>query len=102
MNGYLITGPAQLDLEEIWDYYALEAGDLELADRMNETFVKACRKLAAMPGIGHKRTDLADIDALFWNVNPFLIVYSIENRTVSILRVLHGSRDISFILNDDN
>jgi hypothetical protein len=52
------------------------------------------RKLADMPGMGHRRRDVKDARLLYWAVHPYLIVYRFTRRTVYILRVVHGSRDL--------
>jgi hypothetical protein len=39
MNGFVLAPAAKADLVGIWNYYATEAGDVDLADRMRMRFL---------------------------------------------------------------
>ncbi|MFZ4575557.1 MAG: type II toxin-antitoxin system RelE/ParE family toxin [Phycisphaerales bacterium] len=97
MSGYVITPAADADLEEIWQYVALNSGEAR-ADFVEDELHAAMQRLAEMPGIGHLRIDLADEALRFFSVQRFLIVYRPEFRPVQIIRVLHGARDVQAIL----
>jgi plasmid stabilization system protein ParE len=58
MSSYVVSPEARSDLVAVWRYYALEAGDVELADRIQAELIEAFHKIARMPGLGHSRTDL--------------------------------------------
>lgn len=53
--------------------------------------------LADVPGKGHKRADLTNRDVLFFSVYQYMIV---DRRTelVEIVAVLHGKRDVQWLL----
>ena len=98
MSDFLIAPAASSDLEEVWNYYAVECGDIEAADRVTEEIFRAFEKLARTPGIGHFRSDLAAEPLRFWRVKKYLIIYRSEKRPIEIARVLHAARDVDAIL----
>ena len=58
-------------------------------------------KVASQPGMGHLREDLADEPLRFWYVKPHLVIYRPETAPLEIVRVLHASRDIAQLLEED-
>ncbi len=50
------------------------------------------------PRIGHKRSDLTDKPVLFWSIYRYMIVYSIKDTSIEIVRVLSSYRDLVKIL----
>jgi len=101
MSKFVLAPVAKVDIAEIWNYYATEVGDPKLADRMRDEIFDGIRSVARTPQRGHFRPDLADEPLRFWRVRRYLIIYRSEVRPVQIVRVLHGSRDVRAILNDD-
>lgn len=59
------------------------------------------RKLAQMPEVGHLRQDLSEEPLRFWMIYSYLIIYRPETRPLQILRVLHASRDVRRLLEED-
>jgi plasmid stabilization system protein ParE len=57
-------------------------------------------RLGQVPGIGHLRRDLVSTDVYFSFSQPYMIVYLRDTAPISIIAVLHGSRDIAVILNE--
>ncbi len=55
-------------------------------------------KLAAAPGIGHRREELAGGPHRFWLVYSYLIVYRVDSQPLQIVRVLHAARELKSIL----
>jgi len=55
----------------------------------------ALRLLARMPGMGHRRRDLADERLRAWRVHRWLIVYRVDTDPLEIVRVLGGWQDLS-------
>ena len=100
MSDGLISPVARIDLDEIWDNYAIDLQNPDVADRIRDEFFQAFRQLAAMPGMGHFRSDLAAESLLFWRVRNHLIIYRSEKAPIEIVRVLHGARDVQVILGD--
>ncbi len=95
MTGFKLSPEATQDIRQIWAYIA--ADNVPAARRVRLQILSACRRLAANPGIGHRREDLTDKPVLFWPVGSYLIVYAMRKRP-EIVRVLHGARDISGLL----
>lgn len=92
MRQLFIKPRARLDLLEIWNYIAEE--NLVAANRVGEELEKAIFGLAAMPGKGHRRLDVKDSVIRFWSVYSYLIAYRYDDTTVTIVRVVHGRRNI--------
>jgi plasmid stabilization system protein ParE len=92
MRVIVFSTQARKDLADAWDYIA--AHNINAADRLVDRVEADVRKLADMPGMGHRRRDVNDVRLLFWAVHPYLIVYRFTRRTVYILRVVHGARDL--------
>lgn len=90
---------AELDLDAIWDFVALDSP--EAADRVASALEKAFASLAKNPGIGHYREELADRRHRFLSVYSYLIVYRTDVGELSIVRVFHGSRDVRALLETD-
>ena len=75
------------------------AAGAEFIDKVEET----CALLSTQPEMGthYRSANPAVRDIRFVNVQKFwkfLIFYRVHDGTVEILRVLHGARDIPFLL----
>jgi plasmid stabilization system protein ParE len=66
MSQFLLAPAAKSDIFEIWNYYASEVGDIELADRMRDGIFSGIRAAARRPDIGHLCRDLANEPLRFW------------------------------------
>ena len=88
-----LTKRADSDLDAIWNYIAKD--NPLAADRVEQKFYEDFAKLAETPGMGHFRDDLADRRYRFYREYSFLIVYRIVGKTLRIVRVIHGARDMS-------
>jgi len=75
MSDFLIAPAARVDLDEIWDYYAIEFQNPDAADQIRDEIFAAFYKLVQMPGMGHPRHDLAAEPLRFWPVRNYLIIY---------------------------
>jgi toxin ParE1/3/4 len=93
---YELSPESLEDLENIWDYIA--ADDRAAADRVIDELFEACERLASWPGTGHFRPDLTDAQVRFWPVRPYVIIYRERPDRIQIAAVLHGSRDVSAVL----
>ena len=96
---YQLTPSAARDLDAIYGYIAQD--NLRAAGRMLQRFLEAFRKLADQPGVGHLREDLTDEPFRFWSVGAYLIIYRPGTDPLEILRVVHGSRDIASLLEEE-
>ena len=92
MSGYILTPEADQDLDDIWEYIALD--DIEAADRWDGKLRDAFDLLARNPRAGHTRKDLSDEPVLFWPVGAYRIIYRIQQDVILILAVTQGARDI--------
>lgn len=90
---YVLTLQAQQDLDDVAAYLAAESGS-DTAEYVVEKMRESFRSLVEQPGAGHLRVDLAEDPAVrFWSVFSFLIAYAHEARPLTIVSIVHGSRD---------
>ncbi len=95
MSQFELARRALGDLQEIWDFIAED--NLDAADRLIADFYGAFQRLAAVPGMGHKRQDLTDRDVLFWALYSYLIIYK-RSQPLRVVRIIHAKRDIKKLL----
>jgi plasmid stabilization system protein ParE len=60
---------------------------------VNERITDAFRGLSEMPGKGHVRADVKNPAYRFWSVYSYVIAYRYDEKTLTIVRVVHGKRD---------
>ena len=99
MNRYRLTPQAENDLFEIWRYIARD--NLPAAGLVEAAIFAACAFVASVPLCGHTREDITTLPVRFWTVQPYqryMIVYDPVSRPVQVIRILHGARDISSLL----
>jgi toxin ParE1/3/4 len=101
MSGFILAPAAKSDLVEIWSHYAIEVGDMDLADRMRDEIFDGFRAIGRNPGIGHLRRDLAKEPLKFWRVRNYLIIYRSKAKPVQIVRILHSARDVAAIMREE-
>jgi toxin ParE1/3/4 len=93
MPRYRISEAARADVDAIWLYIA-EQGSLDTADQLIDTVTERFPLLAANPGMGRERNECAPGLRSF-PVGDYLIFYRRAEGHIDIVRVLHGSRDLS-------
>lgn len=97
MKLLVIAEPAARDLEGIVDYIALD--NPVSAERVYWGIVSAAEKLPEFPALGrpgrHPETRELSVADL-----PYLIVYEVGPDAVTILAVIHTSRDLAKALRD--
>ena len=87
------TETAREDLYRIGDYLREHAGDAT-AERFIRRLIAKADSLSFMPERYRERQELQPgLRAVL--VEKYLLFYLIDNRTVSIIRVLHGARDVT-------
>jgi toxin ParE1/3/4 len=96
MARVVITASADADLAEIIDYLRREAGD-PVARKYAAEFDALYDRLADFPGSGPRRIALG-ADTRIAIVPPYVVIYDYANDTVTIMRVLHGRRNITAAL----
>jgi len=86
---------ADADTAVILDDLASKAG-LRTAEKYGRLFDRLYERLADHPASGARRPALGP-DARIGIVSPFIIIYDYNEQddTVTVLRVLHGKRDIT-------
>lgn len=98
---------AREDILRQYRYYLLEEEAEEVAARFLEAVQETIRQLCERPGIGSPRTfSNPALDGLrSWPVHGFpaiRVYYLIAGKTLRIVRVLHGKRDVFSLLEDES
>jgi toxin ParE1/3/4 len=86
------THLAEADFGDLWLWIAQSSG-IEAAERMTDRIQAAEDRLGDYPEIGQARPDLAP-GLRHWPDPPFLILYRVEPAAISIIRIVHGARDL--------
>lgn len=79
------------DLDDIW--FEIAADNPRAADRFAGRVYEAEGLLAEFPQLGEARPDLGP-DLRKWTVGTYLIVYRIDPDFITVIRILHGARDL--------
>lgn len=95
--GYQLTETAEAELAEILLYVADRDG-VERALYVHDRFVQAFELLAAQQGAGTTRPNLTGEHVRWWFVFKWVVIYDPESSPISILRVIHGARDLERLL----
>jgi toxin ParE1/3/4 len=95
----LVSTDAKSDLAEIRDYLRKHhpGAEVRVLRRIQERF----KKLAETPGVEHLREELSRRPLLFWSEWSYLIIYEATDRGITVVRVLHGARDVDELLNEE-
>jgi len=93
MAQVVVTGPADADVAAIVAYLAARAGR-QVAARYFAAFDAVYARLADFPDLGPSRPALG-MNARVVLVHPFVVIYDHADDTVTVLRVLHGRRNIT-------
>jgi plasmid stabilization system protein ParE len=93
MTRVLVSWPAKRDIRDILTDLNRHAGHL-VASRYAAEFKNVYRNLAQFPDSGSSRPALGPL-ARIKLVHPYVIVYDRDVNVVTVLRVLHGRRDIT-------
>jgi toxin ParE1/3/4 len=91
---------AELDLDEITTYIA-ENDDISKAVRVYLKLKEKILNLSEFPNRGRIVPELKRIKVMDYReiiVNPYRIIYRVENKTVSIFAVFDGRRQIDDII----
>ena len=101
MARFIIAPLAERDLADIIDYVADRNRDA--AYRPRDRLFAAFARLAARPGLGHVRHDLAPraMNLRFWPVGRYLVLYRAIDDGIEIVRVFSAYRDIWALLREE-
>jgi plasmid stabilization system protein ParE len=91
MSGFSFHPEAVSDLDDIWDYIA--ADSVDAADRVLREIYEGLRRLASLPRLGHKRTELTSRPLRFYNVGEYVIAYAPDEKPLLVIAILHGRRN---------
>jgi plasmid stabilization system protein ParE len=91
MSDFVLHPAAYSDLQEIWDYIAVDSPDA--ADRLIEAIFNAIRSLIVFPHQGHERPDLTRRPQRFQRVSEYLIVYAPDEKPLLVTAIVHGRRN---------
>lgn len=94
MKHYNLTDEAKQDLIDIKAYLTQEGG-VNTSRYVLKRIRTAINFLSRNPGAGHLREDLTSANLKFWPVFSYLIIYRADLRPIGIVRVIHGSRNIT-------
>jgi toxin ParE1/3/4 len=99
MPNLLLRPRALTDLAEIWAYIA--EGSPDQAEGSVGLLDSKFQALSRRPGLGRRRPELnPDIRSLA--VGRYVVFYLPLSRGIEVVRVLHGSRDIESIFEDES
>jgi len=91
-------GTAKRDLTEVYRYISVESGSLAVGRNFITKLRAQCKSLASLPGTyGTARDDLR-IGLRSFAFRNYVILFSYSGNRFEIVRVLHGSRDITAAL----
>jgi toxin ParE1/3/4 len=95
MPRLVVSPEASGDIDDILVWLEREAGKA-VALRYAERFRAAFSQLMAFPDIGARRPKLHAAMRI-WAIAPYVVFYrsSPDSETVTVLRILHGRRDVS-------
>jgi plasmid stabilization system protein ParE len=93
-----LTAGARRDMRNA--AYAIAQDNISAARRFPRAVAVAARQIGDFPDIGVERLDLASPPYRFFAIPGFsyLAVYNSAPRPPSILRILHGARDLQDVL----
>lgn len=94
---YCLTEAAEQDIREIVDYIRHVQQSPQNAQLVARRLKAQFAKLVKMPNLGHVREELADDHALVIAVTGVLVIYDPWLKPLTILRVVHGARQLSRI-----
>lgn len=97
MSRYRLSPAAASELDELLEYLLREGGPGP-ASRAVAEFSRAFELLAEQPGIGRMWDELSDQSVRLWPVWSYLVVHEPAARPLTIVRILHGSRDLRRLL----
>jgi plasmid stabilization system protein ParE len=89
------TDSAEQDLLETLAFYRAPSA---MGDHFNVIVAATVEYLAQWPYTGHRRRDLTAKDVCFWHESNYLFVLAIRGEQLTIVAVLHASRNIARIL----
>jgi plasmid stabilization system protein ParE len=97
VNRYELSPEALRDLEEILQYTEANKSD-SAAYELEGDLIQAMESLAERQGIGHLREEIVPRPYFVYLVEPYLIIHERGTDPLSILRIVHSSRNLRKLL----
>jgi plasmid stabilization system protein ParE len=94
---YRLTKSAQRDIQAITSFILKNQRSPQNAKLVAERLRAMFHKLARNPNLGHIRKELADDRIRAIAVSGVLVIYDPDSRPLTILRVIHGARNLENI-----
>ena len=94
MHSIIRTPEAEQDLLNIWEFIADD--NLAAADRLLALFTERFSLLAHNPLLGAACAEI-DAELRFLIVGSYVAYYSVGEDSVTVLKILHGARDVTAI-----
>jgi toxin ParE1/3/4 len=94
------TEPALDDLQAIVDFISRDS--TAYAARLAHKIVEAPRRLATFPRSGARVPEFDRDDLRELTVRPFRVIYAIRGDECLVVTVIHGSRDLSLLVDPEN
>ncbi len=94
---------AQEDLKNIYEYIAFSLSEPDTAKAMYARLTKAVHSLEQMPGRNplYKDEPWCSQGLRFLPVKKYLILYTADADTVTVIRILYGGMDVSRQLEEE-
>jgi plasmid stabilization system protein ParE len=99
MPRYVLTDLAKPDIRDIVGY--IRQRNPEAARKARLELRQAMQRLAEFPYMGHLREDLTSEPLQFWTVYSYLIAYRPDETSLTIIRIVHGARDLGLLFRSD-
>jgi toxin ParE1/3/4 len=90
---------AREDLIDIWQHVARDSP--EAADRLLDLFDEKCDLLVRSPLIGTACPELSP-GLRFFSASNYVIFYCADEHNTTIVRIIHGARDIASLFGDES
>jgi plasmid stabilization system protein ParE len=91
VTGYGFHPEASVDLDEIWEFIAID--NLDAANRVTDELIAGVELLVAFPNQGYKRPKLTSRPLRFKPVREYVIAYAPEKKPLWVVAVFHGRRN---------
>ena len=92
-----LSPQAEADLDSIWYYVATESASAEIADRLIDSLTSRFLLLSRHPYVGRSREHEFGPGMRSLAVSEYVIVYTIEQDSIQVLRAVHGRHDLESI-----
>lgn len=93
MSRFRVLSAARADLDEIWLHVAVARSE-DAANRLIDSILDRFPTLAQMPAAGRKREEIR-VGLRSHPVGNYVIFYQQVKGRVEIVRVIHGSREVT-------